>query len=41
MTETKNGREIQVKKTERESGEGETVRLWENSCESGKSMFFL
>lgn len=39
MTETKNGREIRMKKTEREFGEGETG--WENSCESGKSMFLL
>lgn len=41
MTESENGRETQKKKTERESGEGERVRLWENSCESGKSMFLL
>lgn len=30
-----------MKKTERESGEEETVRLRENSCESGKSMVLL
>lgn len=41
MTESKNGREIRKKKTERESGEGERVRLRENSCESEKTLFLL
>ncbi len=41
MTESENGREIREKDRKREWGGRERVRLWENSCGSGKSMFLL